>query len=356
MKDIFGLFNQKIFYNNNFFFKTIIVLFLILWIIKIISFVAVKNNHTLIQVITQKKIDSNNKIFILDISGVRLILGSTLYNIRTLYTLPISDDNKKNIVQNYIENSKLSLCKNIIYKLFFFLILCCYSSNAYAAEFSELTKHIFFNNISHWSCSSQIVLLTCIVTLVSALIIMTTSFTRIIIVLSLLRNALGIPTLPPNQLLMGISFCLTCYVMYPTYHRIYQEAYIPFYTHHIQIDDIFIKLLQPIYDFMLHQTRRSDLLVFSQLSHLPLPDNDHTIPIQILLPSFITSELKTAFQIGFTIFIPFLMIDLFITTILMSLGMTMISPNTISLPVKLILFVLVDGWQLIFSSLINSFY
>lgn len=355
MKDIFNRFYQNMFCNNNTFFKVIIVISLILWITKIISGMQ-SNNNTCIKNITQTKIDAKNKIIILDIQDTRLILGSTPYNIRTLHTIPIVCNKITSSVEYNIPKPRSFSLKKIMYRFFLFVILSCYSSNVYAAEFSELTKHIFSHNIYHWSFSTQILLLTFVVTLVSAIVLMTTSFTRIIIVLSLLRNALGVPTLPPNQLLMGISLFLTCFVMYPTYHRIYQEAYLPFYTHHIQIDDAFIKFFQPIYDFMVHQTRRSDLLVFSKLSHIPLLEHDHAIPIQILLPAFITSELKTAFQIGFTIFVPFLIIDLFITTILMSLGMTMISPNTISLPIKLILFVTVDGWQLIFSSLINSFY
>ncbi|WP_367677181.1 flagellar type III secretion system pore protein FliP [Buchnera aphidicola] len=314
------------------------------------------NNNTCIKSINQTKIDAKNKIIILDIQDIRLILGSTPYNIRTLHTIPIVDNKTIRPVKYNISKPKSFLFKKIAYRFLLFLMLSCYSPNVYATEFSELTKHIFSHNIYHWSFSTQILLLTFIVTLVSAMVLMTTSFTRIIIVLSLLRNALGVPTLPPNQLLMVISLFLTCFVMYPTYHRIYKEAYLPFYTHHIQIDDAFIKFFQPIYDFMVHQTRRSDLVVFAKLSHIPLLKHDSTIPIQILLPAFITSELKTAFQIGFTIFLPFLIIDLFIATIFMSLGMTMISPNTISLPIKLILFVIVDGWQLIFSSLINSFY
>lgn len=355
MKYILNCLYQKYFYKHFYLLKIFIIFFLIIWIIRNLFYIQLNRTNLDIKIISQFKIDSNNKIVILKVHDMRLILGITLHNMHVLCTLPISDKFTHHDGQNNKPKFNILFWNKILFQCIIFVTLLCYSFNAYSIELSELTKHVILNNMYYWPFSTQIVLLTCIVTMLSVVILMTTSFTRIIIVLSLLRNAIGIPSLPPNQLLLSISLCLTGFIMYPTYYRIYQEAYLPFYAHQIPINDVITKCVRPIYDFMIHQTRQLDLLTFCNLAHIKL--SSHTmVPIQILLPSFITSELKTAFQIGFTIFIPFLIIDLFVASVLMSLGMMMISPNTISLPIKLILFVVVDGWQLIFSSLVHSFY
>ncbi|CAL4318455.1 Flagellar biosynthetic protein FliP [Buchnera aphidicola (Panaphis juglandis)] len=238
----------------------------------------------------------------------------------------------------------------------FFLFFLFFSVNAYGLEYSGLTNHILMNNIKNWSFPLQISLLLACLTFLSTFILVATSFTRIIIVLSLLRNALGIPSLPPNQILISMSLLLTFFIMNPTIHRIYEESYLPLCDNNIKFDTALVNGIKPIYDFMRHQTYYSDISMFSKLAHTRYVSTTDVVSMKVLLPSFITSELKTAFRIGFTIFLPFLIIDIIVASILMSLGMLMVSPSSISLPIKLILFVLVDGWQLLFSSLVKSFY
>jgi flagellar biosynthetic protein FliP len=182
------------------------------------------------------------------------------------------------------------------------------------------------------------------------------SFTRIIIVLSLLRQALGTQTAPPNQVMVGLALFLTLFVMGPTFDRIYNEAYVPLQDNRIQMGEAMDKAAAPLKGFMLKQTRQSDLALFVKISRTPALQGPEDVPLRVLIPSFITSELKTAFQIGFAIFIPFLIIDMVVASVLMSMGMMMMSPAVISLPFKLMLFVLVDGWQLLLGSLSQSFY
>ncbi|CAL4318342.1 Flagellar biosynthetic protein FliP [Buchnera aphidicola (Myzocallis carpini)] len=236
------------------------------------------------------------------------------------------------------------------------LILLFYSPIIYALEFSDINFHILYNSVQLLPASMKIFFFFALFSIIMTLILMTTGFIRIIIVLNLLRNALGISYAPPNQILLGISFLLTFFVMSPTVDQIYREAYLPFQHNNIQIEECIRNSINPIRNFMVHQTYEADLKTFFILSNTPFCKTKNVIPMKILLLSFITSELKTAFQIGFTIFIPFLIIDLIVASILISLGMIMVSPTNISLPIKLILFVLVDGWKLIFSSLIKSFH
>jgi flagellar biosynthetic protein FliP len=183
-----------------------------------------------------------------------------------------------------------------------------------------------------------------------------TSFTRIVIVLSLLRQALGTQTAPPNQVMVGLSLFLTLFVMGPTFDRIYLEAYVPLQNNQIQMVEAMDKAAAPLKGFMLKQTRQSDLALFVKISRTPALQGPEDVPLRVLIPAFITSELKTAFQIGFAIFIPFLIIDMVVASTLMSMGMMMMSPASISLPLKLMLFVLVDGWQLLLGSLSQSFF
>ncbi|VAX76273.1 flagellar type III secretion system pore protein FliP [Buchnera aphidicola] len=203
--------------------------------------------------------------------------------------------------------------------------------------------------------SIQSFLLVSLLSFVPACLLMMTCFTRIIIVFSCLRNALGVPYSPPNQVLIGLSLFLTFFVMSPVIDKIYHTACIPLYKNEITLNSAIKKTLNPLCSFMLKQTRKSDISIFWGLAKIPYSMNKENIPIQILIPAFIISELKTAFQIGFTIFLPFLIVDLVIASILMSLGMVMIPPATISLPFKLILFVLSDGWRLLVLSLSKSF-
>jgi flagellar biosynthesis protein FliP len=206
-----------------------------------------------------------------------------------------------------------------------------------------------------YSLPVQTLLLMTALTFIPAALLMMTSFTRIIIVLSLLRQALGTQTAPPNQVMVGLALFLTLFVMGPTFDRIYTEAYVPLQENRIQMAEAMDKGAAPLKAFMLKQTRQSDLALFVKISRTPALQGPEDVPLRVLIPAFITSELKTAFQIGFAIFIPFLIIDMVVASVLMSMGMMMMSPAVISLPFKLMLFVLVDGWQLLLGSLSQSF-
>ncbi|ASY77700.1 flagellar biosynthetic protein FliP [Pectobacterium polaris] len=212
------------------------------------------------------------------------------------------------------------------------------------------------NGGQSWTLSVQTLVFLTSLTFLPAALLMMTSFTRIIIVLSLLRNALGTPTAPPNQVLLGLTLFLTFFVMSPVFNRVYDEAYLPFSQDQISMEVAIERGAEPVREFMLRQTRETDLALFTRLAAIPEIQGPEAVPMRVLLPAFVTSELKTAFQIGFTVFIPFLIIDLVVASVLMALGMMMVPPATISLPFKLMLFVLVDGWQLLLGSLAQSFY
>ena len=201
----------------------------------------------------------------------------------------------------------------------------------------------------------QTLLLMTAFTFLPAALLMMTSFTRIVIVLSLLRQAIGTQTAPPNQVMVGLALFLTLFVMGPTFDKIYTEAYLPLQEEKIQMTEAMSRGAQPLKDFMVRQTRQSDLAMFVKISRTPALQGPEDIPLRVLIPAFVTSELKTAFQIGFAIFIPFLIIDMVVASVLMSMGMMMMSPAVISLPFKMMLFVLVDGWQLLLGSLSQSF-
>jgi flagellar biosynthetic protein FliP len=188
-----------------------------------------------------------------------------------------------------------------------------------------------------------------------AALLMMTGFTRIVIVLSLLRQALGTQSAPPNQVIIGLSLFLTFFVMGPTFDKIYVDAYEPYSRGALSFENALAKAEVPARAFMVKQTRESDFSLFAKLANLPLDVKADTAPIRVLVPAFVISELKTAFQIGFMIFIPFLVIDIIVSSVLMSLGMMMLSPVLVSLPFKLMLFVLADGWNLLIGSLASSF-
>lgn len=207
-----------------------------------------------------------------------------------------------------------------------------------------------------YSLSLQTLILLTSLTFLPAVVLMMSSFTRIIIVLSLLRLALGTQSSPPNQVLLGLALFLTFFIMSPVIDRVYNEAYLPFSQDKMNIMEAADKASVPLKEFMLHQTRETDLALFVQISGSEEIESRDKVPLKILVPAYITSELKTAFQIGFVIFIPFLIIDLVVSSVLMAMGMMMLSPMIISLPFKLMLFVLVDGWHLIIGSLTQSFY
>ena len=188
-----------------------------------------------------------------------------------------------------------------------------------------------------------------------AVLLMMTGFTRIVIVLGLLRQALGTQAAPPNQVIVGLSLFLTLFVMGPTLDKVYNEAYKPFAANQIGFEEAVARGEVPMRQFMLKQTRQSDLALFTRLAKLDPAIKAEQAPLRVLVPAFVTSELKSAFQIGFLIFIPFLVIDMVVASVLMSLGMMMLSPVLVALPFKLMLFVLADGWNLLLGSLAASF-
>jgi flagellar biosynthetic protein FliP len=208
----------------------------------------------------------------------------------------------------------------------------------------------------NYTLSLQTLILLTSLTFLPAVLLMMTAFTRIVIVLSLLRQALGTLQSPPNQVLVGLSLFLTFFVMSPVFDKINAQALQPYLADKMSVVEALDKGSEPLKAFMLKQTRQDDLALFIRLSRTPAPQGPEAVPLKVLVPAYVISELKTAFQIGFIIFIPFLIIDMVVASILMSMGMMMLSPVTISFPFKLMLFVLVDGWNLVIGSLVQSFY
>jgi flagellar biosynthesis protein FliP len=207
-----------------------------------------------------------------------------------------------------------------------------------------------------YTLTLQILILMTALTMLPAVVLAMTSFTRIIIVLAILRQAIGTAQTPSSQILVGLALFLTMFVMTPVFERVFEYAVTPYLADEIDIGEALKLGAPPLREFMLGQTRESDLLLFSELGAGDTVDSIDELPLSILVPAFVTSELKTAFQIGFLIFIPFLVIDLVVASVLMSMGMMMLSPLIISLPFKIMLFVLVDGWALIVGTLAASFY
>jgi len=205
------------------------------------------------------------------------------------------------------------------------------------------------------SVTLQILFLLTILSLAPGLLIMTTSFTRIVVVLSFLRNALGTQQAPSNQIIIGLSLFLTFFIMSPVWEQVNSQALQPYRSGAITQQEAFRRAIVPMRKFMLSQTRESDLALFVSLSKQTRPKNPDDIPTLTVIPAFMLSELKTAFQIGFLVFIPFLVIDMIVASVLMSMGMMMLPPVMISLPFKILLFVLVDGWSLVIGSLVKSF-
>ena len=203
--------------------------------------------------------------------------------------------------------------------------------------------------------SLQIMLLLTVITLAPAILIMMTSFIRIIIVLSFTRTAIGTNQMPPNQVMVGLALFLTLFVMWPTWTKVNDTALQPYLQGKLSQEVAFTKGMEPLRQFMYKQTRPKDLKLFIGAAHLERPKKPQDVPTQVLIPAFVISELKTAFTIGFMIFIPFLVIDMIVASTLMSMGMMMLPPVMISLPFKILLFVMVDGWHLITRSLILSF-
>jgi len=202
----------------------------------------------------------------------------------------------------------------------------------------------------------QILFLLTILSLAPAILIMMTSFTRIVIVLSFLRHALGIQQMPPNQILIGLALFLTFFIMTPVWQPVRENAVVPFMAKKISQEQAIEEALKPIRKFMFKQTREKDLALFIHMAKIPKPKKMEDVPTASLLPAFMISELKTSFQMGFLLYLPFLIIDMVVSSVLLSMGMMMLPPVMISLPFKVLLFVLVDGWYLVVGSVVKSFY
>ncbi len=188
-----------------------------------------------------------------------------------------------------------------------------------------------------------------------AVLLLMTSFTRVVIVLSLLRQAIGTQAAPPNQVVIGLSLFLTFFIMGPTIDKVYADAYQPYSENKIAFDEALKRGESPVREFMMKQTRQTDVMLFARLAKIDPAVKTADVPFKVLVPAFVTSELKSAFQIGFLVFLPFLIIDMIVASVLMSLGMMMLPPSVVSLPFKLIFFVLVDGWSLVAGSLVQSY-
>jgi len=230
-----------------------------------------------------------------------------------------------------------------------------YAQSAIPGALDRAFQNIGGGQGSGLSMSLQLLLIMGLLTILPGLLLMMTSFTRILVVLSILRHALGLQQSPPNQVLIGLSLFLSLFVMAPTLEQVNAKAIAPYAAGTMNAEQAIEAAGNEMHGFMIRQTRKQDLSLFAEMAHAPKFASPSEVPFSILLPAFATSELKTAFQIGFMLFLPFLVIDLVVSSVLMSLGMMMMSPTIISLPFKLLLFVLVDGWALLMGSLAASF-
>ena len=249
----------------------------------------------------------------------------------------------------------IKVLKRFKFVFLFILIALFLSPDLFAQGIPGLNVGKGPNGGQTYSLSVELLILLTSLTFLPSIVLMMTSFTRIIIVLSLLRSALGTQGSPPNQVLIGLALFMTIFIMSPVLDEIYTKSYQPLSANQISKTEAMEKAAIPLKSFMLKQTRQSDLALYIKMSNSSNIQDANDVPFKILVPAFVTSELKTAFQIGFTIFIPFLIIDMVVASVLMAMGMMMVPPSIVSLPFKLMLFVLVDGWQLLLGSLAQSF-
>ena len=253
-----------------------------------------------------------------------------------------------------IKNTKIFTFLICVFYFWFFI----FAINAFAQARTPLVANINLNAIMaspQFSNSIQLILSLALISLVPFFLISVTSFLRIIIVFTLLRTAVGTQQVPPNSVLIGLALFMTVFIMSPVWQEANKNAVIPYNQGKISQTKAFEIGMKPLSQFMLKQTREKDLALFVQFAKIPPPKSPEEIPPYVLIPSFMISELKTAFQIGFLLFVPFIILDLVVANILLSLGMFMLSPVMISLPFKILLFVLVDGWNLITKGLLMSF-
>ena len=247
---------------------------------------------------------------------------------------------------------------NNLKKIFGLLALYVFTSPTAQAAISLPTLNVGLKSAStpqEFTQGVQVLIMLTILTLAPSIIIMTTAFIRIVIVLSLTRQAIGTASLPPNQVIVGLALILTFFVMSPTLSKINETAYQPYMKNLITQQQALDNSLEPLRNFMFKQTHESELALFVKMAKIEKPKTKEDVPTYVLIPSFVLSELKTAFKIGFVIFLPFLVIDLIVASVLVSMGMMFLPPTTIAMPFKLIMFVMVDGWFLITKSLVEGF-
>ncbi|MFT5788223.1 flagellar biosynthetic protein FliP [Shewanella sp. Choline-02u-19] len=235
------------------------------------------------------------------------------------------------------------------------VVFVCFSSTAYAGDGLTLFSLADGDKTQSVNVKLEILALMTVLSFLPALLMMLTSFTRIIVVLAILRQALGLQQSPPNKVLIGIALVMTIFIMRPVGQAIYDEAFLPYDLGQIELTEAVDRGEKPLRAFMLAQTRETDLEQMLKIADEPTTLTTEQIPFFVLMPAFVLSELKTAFQIGFLLFLPFLVIDLVVASVLMSMGMMMLSPLIISLPFKLMVFVLVDGWSMTVSTLVASY-
>ncbi len=320
-----------------------------------------------------RRIGPRSHIAIVSVEGKRLVLGVTPTQINLLHTLdqepdttatvtPVAGSNAapaESTTEQSSSRFRKILKSKLVWLLLPALLLLPLLPDTVLAQtsFPALTASPAGEDGSQtWSLSVQTLVLLTMLSFLPAVLLTMTGFTRIVIVLGLLRNAMGTGASPPNSILIGLALFLTFFAMSPVFDQIYTQAWQPLSDGQIEMQEALELGAEPLREFMLHQTRETDLSMFANMAGINELDSPEEVPLRVLIPSFVTSELKTAFQIGFTIFIPFLIIDLLVASTLMSLGMMMVPPVTISLPFKLMLFVLADGWHLLLGSLARSFY
>ena len=250
----------------------------------------------------------------------------------------------------YLKNIYLSL-----FIAFLMVVVCAASAYAQVSLPSINISMETADNPQEFSKGLQVLIWLTVLTLAPSIIIMTTAFTRIVIVLSLVRQAVGTPSLPPSQVIVSLALILTFFIMSPTINEINSQAFQPYMSNKITQQTALKRGMEPLRSFMLKQTEQSDLALFIKMAKIERPKNTNDIPTYVVLPAFVISELKTAFKIGFLIFMPFLIIDIVVSSILVSMGMLFLPPVMISMPFKIILFVLIDGWHLITKALIVGF-
>ncbi len=258
-------------------------------------------------------------------------------------------------------NSKIEYLRkraylSVFYTLLALVVMILLPTTSYAEPLPGIDLRVNpTNNPTEVVSTVKLLVLLSVLSLAPAFIMMVTSFTRIVVVLSLLRGAIGLPMTPPNQVLIGLSLLLTIFIMAPVYNQINENAIKPYMENRMTQDEAMEQAYKPLRTFMLKQTREKDLALFVAISKSDRPRSAEDVPISVLTPAYVISELKTAFQIGFLLYVPFLVIDMVVASTLMSMGMFMLPPVMISLPFKLLLFVMVDGWYLVVKSLVESF-